>query len=326
MGAYGLQSHIWNNNLKSVLLLAGFPVLLLMLFYGLVLIGVAMNGSSVTLAHSLEEAWFYTWRYAPFALMAAGAWFIIAALFHQKMINAATGARGLTRKDAPDLYNMLENLCIERGLTMPKLNVIESPALNAFASGIDDNSYTVTLTRGLIDTLDEPELRAVMAHELTHIRNRDVRLLIVAVIFVGIFSFFGEIIFRNMFRIGRRTGGYSSGRNGDSRGGGAIIIIALAIIVLSYLLAIAIRFALSRRREFLADAGAVDLTRDPDAMISALNKISGRSKMDLPDDVQQMCIENETPFAGIFMTHPPIKKRIAALTEYAGGVDRQQAE
>ncbi|MGV6800968.1 MAG: M48 family metallopeptidase [bacterium] len=319
MGAYGLQSHIWNNNLKSVLLLAGFPILLILLFYGLVLLGVALQGSSIRLDHAFTEAGYYSLRYFPFAILAAGAWFVIAGLFHQQMINAATGAHGLSRKEAPEIYNLVENLCIEKGITTPHINIIETSALNAFASGINDKTYTVTLTRGLIDTLNKRELRAVIAHELTHITNRDVRLLIIAVIFVGIFSFFGEIIFRNMFRIGRHTGGYSRNRNGDSRGGGAIILIAFAIIALSYILAIVIRFALSRRREYLADAGAVDLTRDPDAMISALKKISGKSDLDIPSEVQQMCIENDHAFAGIFATHPPIEKRIEALVEYAGG-------
>lgn len=202
---------------------------------------------------------------------------------------------------------------------MPQLNVIETPALNAFASGVSDKSYKVTVTRGLIDTLDRDEMEAVLAHELTHIMNKDVRLLIVAVIFVGIFSFFGEILFRNMFRTGIRVGGHTRSRNGDSRGGGVLILIAIAMIVIAYVLALVIRFSLSQRREYLADAGAVELTRSPDAMISALKKISGRARIDAPNDVQQMMIENTQPFAGVFATHPPIDKRIDALVQYAGG-------
>lgn len=317
MGAFGLQSHIWNNNLKSGLLLAGFPLLLCGLLYGLILFGVGISGEVYNLTEALPKARKVFAQYWVFGVIGAGVWFIIAGLFHQKMINAATGARAVTRKEQPALYNMLENLCIERGLPNPKLNIIETSALNAFASGIDDKSYTITFTRGIIERLDEAELRAVMAHELTHIRNKDVRLLIISIIFVGIFSFFGEIMFRNMFRVGRYTGGYSRGKSGDSRGGGAIIIVAVAIIAIAYVMAIVIRFAISRRREFLADAGAVDLTRDPDAMVSALKKISGKSDIPVPGDVQQMCIDNSKPFAGIFMTHPPMEKRIKALVSYA---------
>ncbi len=320
MGAFGLQTHIWSNNFKSVLLLLGFPILLLVLIFALFLLVVGLGGNANSLAAAIPEALALMQRYWVFALIAAGGWFVIAGLFHQQMINAAVGAQGLSRKDNPVLYNMLENLCIERGIAMPRLNIIETPALNAFASGISEKNYSITLTRGIIERLNSDELRCVMAHELTHIQNRDVRLLVIAVIFVGIFSFFGELAFRRMFRAGVRTAGYSRGRNGDSRGGGAIVLVAMALIAVSYLLSILVRFAISRRREYLADAGAVDLTKDPDAMIRALQKISGNSKLSLPDDVAQMCIDNSQPFLGVFMTHPPIEKRIQALVDYAGGV------
>lgn len=318
MGAYGLQTHIWNNNLKSVFLLAGFPVLLLILMYGLTVgfVGLAFEMESV--ADGLALSWVLMGKYWPFAFLGAGLWFLIAWASHQALINLSTGARPVTRKEAPDIYNMLENLCISRGLSMPKLQIIDSPALNAFASGVSEKNYAITLTRGLIEALDKNELEAVMAHELTHIRNRDVRLLVIAVIFVGIFSFFGEMVFRNMFRTGVRIGGHSSGRKGDSRGGGVLILIAIALIVIAYILAQVIRFSLSQKREYLADAGAVDLTKNPDGMISALKKISGRSAIDAPGEVRQMMLDNTAQFAGIFATHPSIDKRIAALQEYAG--------
>lgn len=321
MGAFGLQSHIWNNNLKSVFLLAGFPVLLLVLLFGLSAgyVGLTQYVESVDqgLALALDNM-AHIW---PFAFVGAAVWFAIAWFANQAIIEASVGSHSLTRKEAPELYNLLENLCISRGLTMPKLNIIETPAMNAFASGVSDKSYSITLTRGLVEALDKDEIEAVMAHELTHIRNRDVRLLIVAIIFVGIFSFFGEIIFRNMFYRGVYAGGHTRSRRGDSRGGGVLILIAIAAIAIAYLLAIVIRFSLSQKREYLADAGAVDLTRNPDAMISALRKISGHSNMEAPSSVQQMMIENTTPFAGLFMTHPPIDKRIKALVDYAGGQD-----
>ncbi len=319
MGAYGLQTHIWNNNLKSVVLLAGFPLLLLILMYALCVgyVGVAVEFASVE--EGLLLARDQLFRIWPFAFLAAGVWFLIAWTAHQALINMSTGAKPVTRAEAPDLYNLLENLCISRGVPMPKLSIINTHAMNAFASGISDKTYAITLTRGLVDNLTKRELEAVMAHELTHIRNRDVRLLIIAVIFVGIFSFFGELIFRNMFRTGVRVGGHSSGRKGDSRGGGILILIAVALIVIAYILAMVIRFALSQKREYLADAGAVDLTRDPDAMISALRKISGNSQIDAPAEVRQMMLDNKSDFAGLFATHPSIEKRIAALQNYAGG-------
>jgi heat shock protein HtpX len=316
--AYGLQTHIWNNNLKSVLLLAGFPVLLLVLLYALCVGYVVVAVDFASVEEGLRLAREQMARIWPFAFLAAGVWFAIAWFAHQALINFSTGARPVTRAEAPDLYNMLENLCISRGLKMPKLSIIDTPALNAFASGVTDSNYAITLTRGIVEALDKDELEAVMAHELTHIRNRDVRLLIIAVIFVGIFSFFGEMVFRNTFRTGVRIGGHTQGRKGDSRGGGVLILIAVALIVIAYVLAIVIRFSLSQKREFLADAGAVDLTRNPDAMINALEKISGRSAVDAPAEVRQMMLDNKAEFAGLFATHPSIERRVAALRAYAG--------
>jgi len=319
MGAFGLQTHIWNNNLKSVLLLAGFPVLLLVLLYGLSVGYVALTAPVADAGEGLALALAHMTRIWPFAFIGAGVWFVVASFSYQSIIDASVGARGLSRKEAPKLYNMLENLCISRGLPMPALNIIETPALNAFASGVSDKSYKVTVTRGLIEALDDDEIEAVLAHELTHIMNRDVRLLIISVIFVGIFSFVGELVFRSMFHTGVRMGGHARSRKGDSRGGGVLILVAVALIVAAYLMALVIRFALSQKREYLADAGAVDLTRNPDAMIGALKKISGRAQVDAPNDVQQMMVENTARFAGIFATHPPIDKRIEALVAYAGG-------
>ena len=327
MGAVGLQTHIWNNNIKSVLLLALFPVLLALMLYGLVVGWVGMTGVPYDvraergdglggeLAYALE-VWRGMWYWA---FLAAGAWFAIAWAFHTRIISAAVGAQSLTRKEAPKLYNMLENLCISRGMAMPKLMVVENDALNAFASGIDERTYQVTLTRGLIDRLDDDEIEAVIAHELSHIMHKDVRLLMVAVIFVGIFSFVAEGLFRAMMRGGLRRTTLPRGRRGNSRGGGGMILIAIVLIAVAYGLAMLIRFQLSQRREFMADAGAVDLTRNPDAMIRALQKISGRADLEAPSEVRQMYIENTAKFAGVFATHPPIKTRIRALVEHAGG-------
>lgn len=325
MGAYGLQTHIWNNNGKSVLLMLGFPVLLLLLTYALFLLFAGFAGVSVG---PNETAGYFIWagealaQAWPFAIIGALVWFAIAYFFYQNIIDAATGAKRVERREEPKLYNLLENLCISRGVTMPALRIIETDGLNAFATGLHKGQYSVTVTRGLMQALTDEELEAVLAHELTHIRNSDVRLLIIAVVFVGIFSFVGEMAFRGM-RFGSFGGGSrrssSSSRNS---GGGAIIaiIVALVMIGIAYALAIVIRFALSRRREFLADAGAVELTKNPDAMISALQKISGNAAIQAPAEVREMFIENpHADFASIFATHPPIAQRIEALAKFAGG-------
>lgn len=306
--AYGLKSHIWNNNIRSVILLILFPVLLLLVTFALVML---MSGDMNAALTMMPQA-------TPVALGAAGAWFGVAFMGHQAMIDMATKSRSLSPSEEPRAYRMLENLAISRGMTMPKLKVIETPVMNAFASGIRDKNYTVTLTRGLMERLDDEELEAVIAHELSHIRHKDVRVLIIAVIFTGIFAFIGEAVVRGMFRTNlarsshhRRSGGGNSG---------AIILFAMALIALTWFFAVLIRFTLSRQREYMADAGAVDLTKNPDAMIRALQKISGNAELDAPAEIREMAIENpRTGFAGMFATHPPIDKRIEALVKYGGG-------
>ncbi len=316
--AYGLKTHIWNNNLRSILLLIFFPLLLLFLAYGLTILWTGFT-TDRSFDAGLRYAAQSMPRAAPIALGAAGSWFAVAFLGHQAMIDIATKSKSVTISQEPRIYRLLENLAISRGLTMPKLKVIETPVMNAFASGIRDKNYSVTLTRGLMDNLDDQELEAVIAHELSHIRHKDVRLLIIAVIFVGIFAFVGEGLVRGVFRTNlprsnhhRRSGGGNAG---------ALIFFAIAIIGISYLLAMLTRFALSRKREYMADAGAVELTKNPDAMIRALQKISGRAELkNVPAEIREMAFENpRTGFAGVFATHPPIEKRIAALVKFGGG-------
>lgn len=326
LAAAGLTTHILNNHLKSAVLLAGFPFLLCLMmaafFGGLDLIaqGSMMHGAAgFDWNHAGDAASAGMLRYGHFAIGGAAIWFLIAWFFHGSMIRAASGARPVTREQMPRIYNLLENLCISRGITMPAFEVIDSPALNAFASGINEKTYKIVLTRGLIERLQDDELEGVIAHELTHIMNRDVRLLIISVIFVGMISFFAEMIFRMMVHGGRPN--YYA-RRGDSRQGGGIIfvfLLALAILVVGYVFALVIRFALSRKREYLADAGAVELTKNPAAMMRALQVISGQDRISgMPDDIQQMCIENSTHFMGVFATHPPIADRIDVLSRMTG--------
>ena len=245
-------------------------------------------------------------------------WFTIAWFSHTTMINSATGSKPLERKDNKRIYNLVENLCISCGMKMPRVNIIEDDSLNAFASGINDKTYTVSLSRGIINKLDDQELEAVIAHELTHIRNRDVRLLIISIIFVGIFAFISETMFRSV-----RFGNVSRDRKGSS---GPAIFIALILAAIGYLIASLFRFALSRKREYLADGGAAELTRNPAALASALRKISGDPTIEAVKrgDVAQMFIENpqkqlkksSASLSGLFATHPPIEKRIQILENF----------
>lgn len=318
MGAVGLKTHIWANNTRSALLLAGFPVLLIGVLYGaqLVLMGLGLFPSTgMGLAEDMALAASSLGYTAPLAVVASAIWFLIAYLGHQAMIDAMTGARKVERKDEPELYNLLENLAISRGMRTPTLRIIESPALNAYASGLHEGRYSVTVTRGLMQALNRDELEAVLAHELVHVINRDVRTMVIAAIFAGIISVMAEMIFRGLVHV---RGG---GRNRNS---GPLVLIGLAIAAVGFVLAIVIRMSLSRTREFVADAGSVELTKNPDAMISALRKVSGQSALDAPDEVRGLFLDNGgggAGFAGLFATHPPIEKRIEALVRFAGGRD-----
>ena len=350
--AYGLYTHIRANRIRSLLLLAGFVVLLHVLVYSVFIILEAVLGGGA-FAEIIARAGVRFVRSWPLSLLLAAAWFAVAYFWHQRMINAAVGARSLARSDAPALYDALETLCISRGLTTPRLQIIESPALNAFASGISDDSYTVTVTRGLLDKLSPAELEAVLAHELTHIRNRDTQMMVVAAIFAGVFAFIGDMFVRGwdfpygLSPVGKPrhddglqpTGswqttsssgddtyggssgsGRSSGSGGGSGGAVLAVLVAVVIILISWGVSVLIRFALSRTREYLADAGAVELTKNPEAMVSALRKISAGAELDVPSRMGAFFIENpmRSRMGGFLSTHPDIEDRIKALQDYAG--------
>lgn len=321
MGAVGLKTHIWNNNLRSTFLLVGFPVLLLVLTY-LILLAAFLTGvlpSTGTLEGDLGVAFSWMIGAAPLALVVAGVWFLVAYFANTGIVAMATGAKKVERAEYPELYNLLENLTISRGMRMPKLNIIETDALNAFASGVNDKQYTVTVTTGLLNALDRDELEAVLAHELTHIINRDVRTMIIAAVFAGIITLMAELLFRSI-----RFAAFSRGSRRNGKGQGAVlafVLVALVIVLIGRLLAVVIRMSLSRTREFVADAGAAELTKNPDAMISALQKISGSAPINAPEEVRAMFVDNpgRSGLMGLFATHPPIGKRIEALTRFAGG-------
>jgi heat shock protein HtpX len=324
MMAVGLTTHILNNHIKSVLLLLGFPLLLMLMlgaFYTAMDVTIQGNVQHISIdwEHAAQAGLYGILRYGHWAIGAATVWFLIAFFFHGSMMRMASGAQPVTRQEMPRIYNMLENLCISRGMAMPQFEVIDSPALNAFATGINDKTYRIVLTRGLIDRLEDDELEAVIGHELTHIMNRDVRLLIIAVVFVGMISFFAEMLFRLLIYGGRPN--YYVRRRDDRNGGSALLLmlIALAILAIGYFLAIVIRFAISRKREYLADAGAVELTKNPEGMMRALLRISGQDRVaGLPDEIQQMCIENSHNFMGIFATHPSIEDRVQIISRMTG--------
>ena len=322
MAAFGLYTHIQSNKRRSVALLIGlFFLVYVLVFAGALVAEVLMLGDA-PLDYLIRAAWLDFIKAVPFATIGTVLWVLIAYKFHQSMIDAVVGASQVSRTEEPRLYNLLENLCISRGITMPKLHIADDDALNAFATGLNEKQYSITVTRGLLDALNDQEIEAVLGHELTHIRNGDVRMMVIALVIAGVISFFGEMIFRLFFQgsWGRSRGSSSSEKKG---GAGAAIVIALVLIAVAWLLSIVIRYALSRQREYLADSGSVELTKNPDAMISALRKIENRGELHAANSaVMEMCIDNPREgFADIFATHPPVDKRVEALVNFAGGHD-----
>jgi heat shock protein HtpX len=324
MAAFGLYTYIRANRRKSVALLIGLFVLVYVMVFAGALLAEALTVNAPA-DYLIRAAEYDFLKALPWATLGAVAWIVIAYFFHQSMIDAVTGAAPVTRREEPRLYNLLENLCISRGITMPTLRVAEDEALNAFSTGLTEKQYSITVMRGLMNALDDAELEAVLGHELTHIRNGDVQMMVVAVVIAGVISFFGELIFRLFFQASFYGGGFRRRGGDDRRGGGAglVIVIALGLIVVSWILSIVIRFALSREREYLADAGSVELTKNPDAMITALRKIEGRGELThATSAVMELCIDNpREEFANVFATHPSVEDRVARLVQYAGGHD-----
>src|SRR5471032_2027094 len=246
MAAYGLYTHIQSNKRRSIALLIGlFLLVYVMVFAGALLAEVSMAYNDPPLDYLVRAAVFDLVKALPFATVGTVIWILIAYKFHQRMIDAVTGAHEVSRTEEPRLYNLLVNLCISRGITMPKLRVADDDALNAFATGLNEKQYSITVTRGLINALNDREIEAVLGHELTHIRNGDVRMLVIAVVIAGVISFFGEMVFRLFFQNAFYGGGRRSSSSSDKKGSGAgiAIVIALALIVVAWVLSVVIRFA-----------------------------------------------------------------------------------
>ena len=305
----GIQQQITRNNTKSVLFLLAFPLLILVGVY--VVLYVLSD-------QDIEQTNTQFLSVVPIILAGVGIWFVISYFFHTQMIQMATHSEPLERRDNKRVYNLTENLCMSVGMTMPKLYIIESDALNAFASGINEKTFAITLTRGIINRLNDEELEGVIAHELTHIRNRDVRLLIVTIVFVGIFATIADLALRMLLNGGGNM--FSSRNRKNDKGGGAMLLLIILLVAGAiYFLSILFKLALSRSREYMADAGAVELTHNSMALASALRKISGHSTLKEVgnDEVKEIFIDYEAEgFFFLFATHPPIEKRIQVLEQY----------
>ena len=332
MNYVGIHTQQVRNNTKSLLLLILFPCIILAIMYAfLAFINMqevpdGYSGSSMTFdGAATNEAFLMA---LPWIIGIVGVWFLISYFSNASMVRNATGAKPLERRENPRIYNIVENLTMTCGMPMPKINIIDDPQLNAFASGIDDKSYTVTVTTGICDRLNDEELAGVIGHELTHIRNRDTRLLIVSIIFVGIMSAAVSLIVRLLWNT-LLYGGDSRRQSRDGKKGGGIVIVMLVAFVLAavgYFFTLLTRFAISRKREYMADAGGAELCGNPLALASALRKISsdpGLGQVDR-EDVAQLFIAQPKAFTSeftnmmsrFFSTHPSIESRIAYLEQF----------
>ena len=317
----GIQTQQSRNNFRSLLLLCLFPILVCVLVFIFSYLFVFLaGGNDRTDIDTTGLALGFFLHILPYVIGGVLIWFVIAYFANTSIINSATGSEPLSRMENKRVYNLVENLCMSQGMKMPRINIINDDSLNAFASGINDNTYTVTLSRGIIDKLNDQELEAVIAHELSHIRNRDVRLMIVSIVFVGIFAMLAQIAMRTAY--------YSSfsRRRDDKNSAVLIMLLVMLVAAIGYFFSMLMRFAISRKREYLADAGAAEMTKNPLALASALRKISADPDIEAVtrDDVAQLFIEHPgkqvknalSGLSGLFATHPPIEKRIQILEQF----------
>ncbi len=321
----GIQSSIWSNRIKTIFLLLAFPLLV----FGLVFLALYFLARDVPVEASTPKSTMVLWMtldlfswIGPIILIIG----LISFFFQRQLIFSFSWAKKIERKDHPEIYNIIENFCIEKGLLMPKIGIINSPALNAFALGWKPENAWIVFTTGLINTLNKREIEAVAGHEFTHILNKDSLIMTLIVVYVGAILTLGQIFIRMRSR-------WSDDKKN------ILPLIGFIFLILGYLLLPLFRLAISRKREFLADAGSVELTRDNYAMIDALKKISGHSQVESIKNhgVSAMCIDNTADeyeggaenwsenfrekrkrswLKNLLSTHPSIEERIEALEQY----------
>ena len=252
-----------------------------------------------------------------FAVIFSMASSIFSYWYSDKLALSMARAVQIEKKDNPELYRIVENLSITAGLPMPRVYIAPGDQINAFATGRDPKHAAVAVTEGALKRLDKTELEGVLAHELAHVGNRDILISTVAVVLAGVISILSDFFMRSMF-----FGGFGR-RGNDGRANNMLVIVGIVLSILAPIGVMLIQFAISRKRESLADASGILLTRYPDGLISALRKI-GADKMPLAtarDSTAHLWLDN--PFKGVpvswwhrlFMTHPPIQERITALEQ-----------
>ncbi len=266
-----------------------------------------------TLVYVFSQALGYSgYSLAGIALVLAGLTSIGSFYYSDKIVLATSGAKEIKKHVHPELFRIVENLCIGAGLPQPRIYIINDPSPNAFATGRDPKHAIVCVTTGILDLLDKSELEGVIAHELSHIGNYDIRLMGIIAVLVGFVAILSDLFIRASF--------FS---NSDDRRGNAIfLIIAIVLAILSPIAAILIQTAVSRKREYLADASGVLLTRYPEGLASALEKLAHdkTAPRSASNATAHLYIENpfdnkkvKNFFTGLFNTHPPLEERIKIL-------------
>jgi heat shock protein HtpX len=286
-----MYKHISANKRNTFIIMAGFIAII-------ALIGLAF-------ALTFDDYSIFIWVFVVSAGFAVFQYFAAS-----KLATMMTGAKEIQKKDNPRLYNIVENLSIQTGLPMPKVYVIDDPAPNAFASGRDPKHALVAATTGLMDIMNDDELNAIMAHEISHVKNYDIR---VSTIVFGLVSLIGLLS-----DIGTRMLIYGGNRGGDKNSSPVGLIIMIATAILAPIAASLAQMAVSRQREYLADSSAVLITRYPEGMISALKKLgeTTRPMRQQNPATSSLFITNplkKGSISSLFSTHPPIEKRIARL-------------
>lgn len=274
---------------------------------------------AVTIAYVIGRATGYGASYSffvfPIALISsAGSYF-----FSDKIVLATSGAKQIQKNDSPELFRIVENLSIASGIPMPKVYIIQDSSPNAFATGRSPKNASIAATTGLLERLSEIELEGVMAHEMSHIKNFDTRLLAITAVLVGFIALLTDIFMRNLF-----WGGMGRRDDNDSRANALFLVVGIILAILAPIIASLIQLAVSRKREFLADASGALITRYPEGLASALEKIATNPQplKTATNATAHLFIANpfkgkktQSFFVNLFNTHPPIEERIKILRE-----------
>lgn len=324
--------YIEQNKRRTWLIALLFPVVFAMWCYLGILAFNYLTLHEKAAMRSGQSSWGTIWDHTnlfasyviPVVAVLAIVWIVISYFSGDALLLRNADAHEIAKQDNPQLYRLVENLCITRGLPLPRIYIIDDASLNAFATGRKPENATIAVTSGLLEKLDKAELEGVLAHELGHVENRDITLMLIAIAGISFFAIAGEIL----LRVAARTSG-GSGRNNGGQVKLAILLLGLLFLIFGYVIAPLLRLAMSREREYLADASAALTTRNPGALADALEKISKDSRVEALDDhpsMAAMCIEQPgekasglfNRLSGLYATHPPIEERIRRLRDMDG--------